>query len=142
MRVMALAAILAVASATAPAQDRFADYPLADYATGVVEKVVATVPRGAPRELAANETGPSDQGTSYRITIRDGGKTYDAQYTQKRKIDYPITLRPGEKVSYRVSEEERIWCQGTTMKMSRVPVLVLRDSAYGRWTLALRGDHQ
>ena len=140
MRVAVLTMILLVGT-LAQADDPLADYPLAEYATATVEQVVATAPGGAPQYLSKNQVGPVTPGTRYRITIIAGGKTHDAQYTATGKPDYPATLRPGDKVSYRLSERERIWCDvHAVMRMSRVPVLILRDSTFARWTLSLYND--
>ncbi len=133
MRTAALIAVLLAASLVAPA---FAKTRV--YRTGVVQKVVFQERPGAPQiELTAKAASPAAMGFVY-LTIRAGATSYTGTFYAYRPDDYPLRLRPGQTVRYRISQQQRIECDvHTVMTMRWATVLTLRSPKGHLWDLEI-----
>lgn len=133
MRAAAVIAVLLASSLAAPA---FAKPHF--YRSGVVEKVVFRERPGTLQiELSDKATGPAGPGFVY-LTVRSGSITYTATFYAYNPGDYPLSLRPGEVVGYRISQERYIECDiHAVMRMRWVTQLTLRDQEGKTWPLEI-----
>jgi len=110
------------------------------YGRAVVEKV-SVEENGSLRELGANDVSPYQVGTRYVVVVGKGNSKYSGEFHTEGKNEYPITLRPGQKVSFRISKEQFLACDiHTVMTLVTAKYLVVRDPQGKDWDLFISGN--
>ena len=110
------------------------------YRKAVIEKV-SVEEEGSLRELSGSDVSPSQPGTRYVVVVSRGTAKYSGEFHVEGKNDYPITLRPGQKVSFRTSQEQILACDIHNMMTSvTVNYLVLRDPQGKDWDLFMSSN--
>src|SRR5437763_11749978 len=112
-----------------------------NYGRAVIKKV-SVEENGALRELVGmHDTSPSQPGIRYVVIVDSGVAEYSGDFHAKGRNDYPITLRPGEAVRFRMSEQQMFACDvHGKMLLVNVKYLVLQDSQGKEWDLFLSSN--
>lgn len=104
------------------------------YRTGVVEKVIFQERLDSTFVELVDRTAPPALMGFVHLSIRSGQATYTATMYAYRPDDYPLTLRPGQIVHYRISQEQYIECDvHAVMTMRQVTQLTLRSPKGHLW---------
>ena len=108
------------------------------YRTGVVDKVIFQEHlESAPVELVEKGAPPALMGFVH-VTIHSGKETYTATAYAYGPTDYPLTLRPGQTVHYRVSQEQLVECDPHGVMTARwTMMLTLRTPKGHLWPLEI-----
>ena len=110
------------------------------YRKAVVEKV-SVEENGTLRELGTNDVSPPQLGTRYVVVLGKDNSKYSGEFHSEGKNEYPITLRPGQKVSFRISQEQFLACDiHTVMTLVTAKYLVVRDPRGKNWDLFMSSN--
>ena len=133
MRVIAIAAVPLVFSLFASAATKPHIYH-----TGQVVKVEFQERPDSPRvELTEKVAPPALMGFVY-LTVRSGKASYTASTYAYRPDDYPLVLRPGQIVHYRISHEQLIECDVHAVMTMRLAIMLTLRSPKGHlWPLEI-----
>lgn len=133
MRTSALIAVLLAGSLVAPAFAR-----PHTYRRGLVEKVVFQERPGTPRVELSDKNVPAPGMGFVYLTVRSGSITYTGSFYAYRPDDYPLTLRHGQMVSFRISKGQVVECDIHTVMTARwVTQLTLRSPRGHLWHLEI-----
>lgn len=92
------------------------------------------------RELGGQDSSPAQQGIRYVVVVTRGSAKYSGEFYVESKDDYPITVRPGQRIRFRTSRQQMLACDVHTMMMLiTVKYLVLRDPQGKDWDLFMSG---
>ena len=107
------------------------------YQRGQIEKV-SVEENGVLGELGGQDSSPAQQGIRYVVVVTRGSAEYSGEFYVESKDDYPITVRPGQRIRFRTSRQQMLACDVHTMMMLiTVKYLVLRDPQGKDWDLFL-----
>jgi hypothetical protein len=110
------------------------------YRKAVIEKL-SVEEKGTLRELGGNDVSPPQPGTRYVIAASRGTLKYSGEFYVEGKNDYPTTLRPGQKVSFRTSQQQIMACDiHNVMTLVTVNYLILRDPRGKDWDLFMSSN--
>lgn len=133
MRAIGIASVLAVFSLFASAATR----PHV-YRTGQVVKVEFQERQDSPRVELTDKVAPPALMGFVHLTIRSEKSSYTATTYAYRPDDYPLVLRPGQRVRFRISNERYIECDvHAVMTMRWVTQLTLRSPKGHLWPLEI-----
>lgn len=108
------------------------------YRTGVVERVTFQEKLESPPVELVDKTAPPALMGFVHLTVRSGKASYTATMYAYRPDDYPLTLRPGQVVHYRIWREQYIECDvHAVMTMRWATQLTLRSPRGHLWPLEM-----
>jgi hypothetical protein len=114
-----------------PALER--DAPFSSLPTG-------TNREGQRRGKRRQDTSPVEPNTRYVVVVISGNAKYSGEFQVQSKNDYPITLRPGQKIRFRASQEQMFACDvHAVMMLVTSTYLVMRDPQGKDWYLFVSG---